>query len=103
MPRFRSVTPEVLHYTTWHADIVVVAVGKPNFLTTGMVRSGVAVVDVGINRVDGKTVGDVVPEMNGHAGWLSPVPGGCGPMTISNLLRNVFYACRAQHEGRQRG
>jgi methylenetetrahydrofolate dehydrogenase (NADP+)/methenyltetrahydrofolate cyclohydrolase len=83
------------------ADIVVVAVGKPNFLTPDMVRPGAVVVDVGINRsADGRVVGDAHPgvwEAVGSAGWVSPVPGGVGPCTVAKLLENTFRACQQQH------
>ncbi len=76
------------------ADIVVAAVGRPRMVTADMIKPGAAVVDVGINRdADGKLVGDVdqvaVREV---AGWLSPVPGGVGPMTIAMLLDNTVTA-----------
>jgi methylenetetrahydrofolate dehydrogenase (NADP+) / methenyltetrahydrofolate cyclohydrolase len=78
---------------TRQADIVVAAVGVPRFVTADMVKLGAVVIDVGINSVDGKLVGDVdettvVPV----AGWLSPVPKGVGPMTITMLLHNTLRA-----------
>lgn len=80
------------------ADILVSAVGKPNLIRKDMVKPGAVVVDVGINRVkgpDGKTitVGDVAfDEVAQVAGWISPVPGGVGPMTVAMLLRNTVDA-----------
>lgn len=78
---------------TREADILVAAVGKPGLITASMVRPGAAVIDVGINRVDGRLVGDVdagpVAEV---AGWLSPVPGGVGPMTVAMLMANTLLA-----------
>jgi methylenetetrahydrofolate dehydrogenase (NADP+)/methenyltetrahydrofolate cyclohydrolase len=78
------------------ADLVVAAVGRPGVVTAGWVKPGATVVDVGINRVDGKVVGDVAPEVTEVAGLLSPVPGGVGPMTIAMLLRNTVKAARYQ-------
>lgn len=74
------------------ADVVVAAVGKPGIITADMIRPGAAVIDVGINRVDGKVVGDVDPAAAEVAGWLTPVPGGVGPMTIAMLLENTVEA-----------
>ena len=79
------------------ADIVVSAIGKPRFVTADMVKPGAAVIDVGINRVDGKLVGDVDFESaRRRAGFLTPVPGGVGPMTVAMLMENTLEAaCRA--------
>lgn len=75
---------------TRHADILVSAVGKPYLITADMVKPGAAVIDVGINRVDGKLVGDVDFEnVEKVACWITPVPGGVGPMTVAMLLENV--------------
>ena len=72
---------------TKQADILVVAIGKPKFVTEDMVKDGAIVIDVGINRVDGKLVGDVDFEnVSKKASYITPVPGGVGPMTISMLL-----------------
>jgi len=78
------------------ADVLVAAVGRANTVTKDMVRSGATVVDVGINRVDGKLVGDVSEDVRDVAGLLTPVPGGVGPMTIASLLRNTVKAARYQ-------
>jgi methylenetetrahydrofolate dehydrogenase (NADP+)/methenyltetrahydrofolate cyclohydrolase len=78
------------------ADVVVAAVGRAGMITGEMVRDGATVVDVGINRVDGKVVGDVAEDVGGKAGLLTPVPGGVGPMTIASLLRNTVKAARYQ-------
>jgi methylenetetrahydrofolate dehydrogenase (NADP+) / methenyltetrahydrofolate cyclohydrolase len=78
------------------ADVVVAAVGRPETVRADMVKEGAAVVDVGINRVDGKIVGDVAEDVRGRAGLLTPVPGGVGPMTIASLLRNTVRAARYQ-------
>ena len=72
------------------ADILVAAIGKPKFITADMVKEGAAVIDVGINRVDGKLVGDVdYEEVSKKAAYITPVPGGVGPMTIAMLLKNA--------------
>ena len=78
---------------TRQADILVVAVGKPNFVTGDMIKQGAAVVDVGINRVDDRLVGDVHAEQAEKvASYLTPVPGGVGQMTIAMLLSNTLDA-----------
>ncbi len=74
------------------ADVVVAAVGRARMVTGEMVREGATVIDVGINRVDGKVVGDVAEDVGDVAGHLTPVPGGVGPMTIASLLRNTVRA-----------
>jgi methylenetetrahydrofolate dehydrogenase (NADP+)/methenyltetrahydrofolate cyclohydrolase len=79
------------------ADVLVAAAGVPGLVTRDWVKPGAVVVDVGINRVAGadgavRTVGDVDPAARDVAGWLSPVPGGVGPMTVAMLLRNVCEA-----------
>ncbi len=91
-----SATPDIGHYTR-QADVVVAAVGRRNVLTADMVKPGALVIDVGINRNDeGKLCGDVdfatVREALGPAGWITPVPGGVGPMTITMLLVNTLEA-----------
>lgn len=79
-------------------DIVVVAIGKPRFLTAEMVRPGAVVIDVGVNREAGRLVGDVDFEpVKEVASAISPVPGGVGPMTIAMLLDNTALAARLQH------
>ena len=77
---------------TRQADILVSAAGAPNLITPDMVKPGAAVLDVGISRVDGKVAGDVHPDVARVAGWISPNPGGAGPMTRAMLLRNVVDA-----------
>ncbi|WP_068401867.1 bifunctional methylenetetrahydrofolate dehydrogenase/methenyltetrahydrofolate cyclohydrolase [Kribbia dieselivorans] len=74
------------------ADIVIAAAGKPGLITADMVKPGAAVLDVGVSRVDGKTAGDVDPAVREVAGWISPNPGGVGPMTRAMLLTNVVEA-----------
>jgi methylenetetrahydrofolate dehydrogenase (NADP+)/methenyltetrahydrofolate cyclohydrolase len=81
------------------ADIVVAAVGRAGTVTAGMVKPGATVIDVGINRLTGKVVGDVSPDVVEVAGHLTPVPGGVGPMTIAMLLRNTVRAARYQAQG----
>ncbi len=78
------------------ADILVVAIGKARFVTADMVREGAVVVDVGVNRTaDGKFVGDVDFEpVSRKASWISPVPGGVGPMTIAMLLQNTLESAQ---------
>lgn len=77
------------------ADILVAAIGQPRFITRDMVKPGAIVIDVGINRVDGKLVGDVDFEnVKEVASWITPVPGGAGPMTIAMLLQNTLEAAR---------
>ena len=78
---------------TRRADILVAAVGKAGFVTADMVKAGAVVIDVGINRVDGKVCGDVDFEhVKEKAGWITPVPGGVGKMTIAMLLANTADA-----------
>ena len=78
---------------TRRADILVAAVGKAGFVTADMVKPGAVVIDVGINRVDGKVKGDVDFEaVKEVAGWITPVPGGVGKMTITMLLANTVEA-----------
>ncbi len=78
---------------TRRADILVAAVGKAGFVTADMVKPGAVVIDVGINRVDGKVKGDVdYDAVKEIAGWITPVPGGVGKMTITMLLANTVEA-----------
>lgn len=78
---------------TRRADVLVAAVGKPGFVTADMVKPGAIVIDVGINRVDGKVRGDVdFDHVKEVAGWITPVPGGVGKMTITMLLANTTEA-----------
>jgi methylenetetrahydrofolate dehydrogenase (NADP+)/methenyltetrahydrofolate cyclohydrolase len=81
-----------------NADIVVAAMGKANFVRGDWIRDGAIVVDVGINRgADGKLVGDVdFAAARERAGWITPVPGGVGPMTIAMLLANTLHAAELQ-------
>jgi methylenetetrahydrofolate dehydrogenase (NADP+)/methenyltetrahydrofolate cyclohydrolase len=94
-----SASKDLKQYTL-QADILIAAIGKPNFITDDMVKDGVAVIDVGINRVEDsssskgyKIVGDVDFEnVSKKASFITPVPGGVGPMTIAMLLQNTFLA-----------
>jgi methylenetetrahydrofolate dehydrogenase (NADP+)/methenyltetrahydrofolate cyclohydrolase len=81
------------------ADILVASVGKPNFVTADMVKEGAIVIDVGINRLEnGKLCGDVnFAEVEPKASYITPVPGGVGPMTIAMLMRNTLTASKLQH------
>ena len=79
---------------TLEADVLVVAVGSAEVVTPDMVKQGSAVVDVGINRTEGGIVGDVAPDAAELAAFLTPVPGGIGPLTIAMLLRNTVKAAR---------
>ncbi|EHK0840443.1 TPA: bifunctional methylenetetrahydrofolate dehydrogenase/methenyltetrahydrofolate cyclohydrolase FolD [Vibrio parahaemolyticus] len=81
------------------ADVVVVAVGKPNFIPGEWIKKGAVVVDVGINRLDsGKLVGDVeYDKARESASFITPVPGGVGPMTVASLIENTMLACEQFH------
>lgn len=92
-------TKDLKHYVS-NADLVVVAVGKPNLIPGDWIKPGAVVVDVGINRLEsGKLVGDVCFESAAErASWITPVPGGVGPMTVSCLLENTLEAAIALQE-----
>lgn len=82
------------------ADILVSAVGKPDFVTADMVKDGAVVIDVGMNRSEGKLCGDVCfEEVAKKAEYITPVPGGVGPMTIAVLLKNTLTAAKKQNLG----
>jgi methylenetetrahydrofolate dehydrogenase (NADP+)/methenyltetrahydrofolate cyclohydrolase len=83
---------------TSRADILIVAAGVPGLITGDMVKKGVVVVDVGINRLEtGKIVGDVLfDEVQEKASYISPVPGGVGPMTVASLITNAIHAAKRQ-------
>ena len=83
-----------LERRTLEADVLVVAVGSPEFVTADMVKQGSVVVDVGINRTESGVVGDVASEAADVAAFMTPVPGGVGPMTIAMVLRNTVKAAR---------
>ncbi len=83
------------------ADILISAVGKPNMITADMVKDGAVVIDVGINKVDGKLCGDVkFDEVEPKVGYITPVPGGVGPMTITMLLANTIVAMIFRFDGK---
>jgi methylenetetrahydrofolate dehydrogenase (NADP+) / methenyltetrahydrofolate cyclohydrolase len=88
-----SRTDDLAHHTR-DADILVVAVGTQHLITADMVKPGAAVIDVGINRIDGHVRGDVDPSVARIASFLTPVPGGVGPMTIACVLENAVRAAR---------
>jgi methylenetetrahydrofolate dehydrogenase (NADP+)/methenyltetrahydrofolate cyclohydrolase len=99
----RNATVTVCHSRTQNlsevcrrADILVAAIGKAHFVTGEMIKEGAAVIDVGINRLgDGRLVGDVDYEAAAkRAGWITPVPGGVGPMTIAMLLQNTLLSAK---------
>ena len=84
---------------TKNADILIAAVGRPHFVTEDMVKDGAVVIDVGINRnEEGKLIGDVDFEnIEKKASYITPVPGGVGPMTIAMLMNNVVEAAKMQN------
>ncbi|HAM30932.1 bifunctional methylenetetrahydrofolate dehydrogenase/methenyltetrahydrofolate cyclohydrolase FolD [uncultured Dubosiella sp.] len=96
----RNATVTIIHSKTVdpekiarEADIVIAAIGVPRFITKGWIKEGAVVIDVGINRVDGKLVGDVdFDSVEQKASWISPVPKGVGPMTVCMLLSNTLEA-----------
>lgn len=96
-----SHTKNLKEYTL-NADIIIAAIGKPNYITADMVKQGAVIIDVGINRVDDaslakgfKLVGDVnFAEVSKKASYITPVPGGVGPMTIASLLKNTLIAAK---------
>ena len=81
------------------AEVLVVGVGRPHFILGEWIQQDAIVIDVGINRLDsGALVGDVETEVAAqHAAWITPVPGGVGPMTIATLMQNTLYACEQLH------
>ena len=87
-----------LNEITKHADILISAVGKSNFVTKDMVKNEAIVIDVGINSIDGKLCGDVCSDVD-NASYKTPVPGGVGPMTITMLLYNTVRAAMLQDRG----
>jgi len=94
-----SKTKNLSEYTK-KADVIIAAIGKAKFLTEDMVKDGVVIIDVGINRQDdGKLVGDVDFEnVSKKASYITPVPGGVGPMTIAMLMNNVIKAAKEQQK-----
>lgn len=82
---------------TRRADIVVAAAGVPGMITADMIKEGAVCVDVGVSRVDGVTTGDLAPDVWDKASWVTPNPGGVGPMTRAMLLSNVVDRAEALH------
>ncbi|WP_168788596.1 bifunctional methylenetetrahydrofolate dehydrogenase/methenyltetrahydrofolate cyclohydrolase FolD [Paraburkholderia aromaticivorans] len=93
-------TRDLAHHTI-HADILVVAAGKPGLIKAEMVKEGAIVIDVGINRVaDGRIVGDVdFDAVRERAAWITPVPGGVGPMTVTMLIENTLRSAERFADG----
>jgi methylenetetrahydrofolate dehydrogenase (NADP+) / methenyltetrahydrofolate cyclohydrolase len=86
-----------LEEVTSSADLLIAAIGKPNYVTANMVKEGAVIIDVGINRVDGKLTGDVdYNPVAEKASYITPVPGGVGPMTIAMLMSNTLKAFKAR-------
>ncbi|MGH3000319.1 MAG: bifunctional methylenetetrahydrofolate dehydrogenase/methenyltetrahydrofolate cyclohydrolase, partial [Gaiellaceae bacterium] len=83
---------------TLEADVLVAAVGQPHMVKAEMVKPGAAVVDVGLTRTDAGLLGDVDPAAAERAGYITPVPGGVGPMTIAMVLQNTATAARARRK-----
>ncbi|MGQ8816260.1 bifunctional methylenetetrahydrofolate dehydrogenase/methenyltetrahydrofolate cyclohydrolase FolD [Serratia sp. NA_13] len=89
-----------LRHHVENADLLIVAVGKPGFIPGDWIKPGAIVVDVGINRLEsGKVVGDVeFDAASEHAAYITPVPGGVGPMTVATLIQNTLQACEVYHD-----
>lgn len=105
-PRYANASVTVAHSKskdlkalTSQADILIVAVGQPELITSDMVKPEAVVIDVGINRVEDRLVGDVdFDQVSSVASAITPVPGGIGPLTIAMLLRNTWTACKLQND-----
>lgn len=93
---------ENLPEVTRRAEVLVVAAGRPHLVRKAWVRPGAVVVDVGVNRVEGRLFGDVHPEVAEVAGALTPVPGGVGPMTVAMLMANTVKAALLRRYGAPR-
>jgi methylenetetrahydrofolate dehydrogenase (NADP+)/methenyltetrahydrofolate cyclohydrolase len=93
---------ENLPEVTRRAQVLVVAAGRPHLVRKAWVRPGAVVVDVGVNRVEGRLLGDVHPEVAEVAGALTPVPGGVGPMTVAMLMGNTVKAALLRRHGAPR-
>lgn len=91
-----SKTRDLKSYTK-NADILIVAAGKKYLIDKTMIKKGSIIIDVGINRENGKLFGDVNPNVEEVCGYLTPVPGGVGPMTVAMLLKNTFEAYKNQN------
>lgn len=101
----RNATVTICHSKTKHlgeitrqADVLIVAIGKPKFITANMVKEDTIIIDVGINRIDGKLCGDIdYDNIHSKTPYITPVPGGVGPMTIACLLKNTIK-CYLNHD-----
>ncbi|MDE3029240.1 MAG: bifunctional 5,10-methylene-tetrahydrofolate dehydrogenase/5,10-methylene-tetrahydrofolate cyclohydrolase, partial [Paracoccaceae bacterium] len=97
-----TVCHKMTHQMSMHsrrADAVFVAAGVPGLVRGEMLKPGAALIDIGINRVEGKTVGDAdFASCSETAGWITPVPGGVGPVTVAVLMKNAVLATRMQME-----
>lgn len=94
-----DIVPPMNHFgeTTSRADILIVAAGKANLIRAEHVKAGATVIDVGINHLDGEVVGDVAfDEVAAKTKWITPVPGGVGPVTVAMLLHNTYELSRSQ-------
>jgi methylenetetrahydrofolate dehydrogenase (NADP+)/methenyltetrahydrofolate cyclohydrolase len=87
---FHTAEEKNLGHKTKLADILIVAVGRPKFITKNMVKKNSIIIDVGTNKINSKTIGDVDPEVDKICAYRSPVPGGVGPLTVAYLLFNVL-------------
>ncbi len=96
-------TKDLRHHIE-HADLLIVAVGKPGFIPGEWIKPGAIVIDVGINRLEnGKVVGDVeFAAAAERASYITPVPGGVGPMTVATLIQNTLQACEEYHDGAEK-
>lgn len=92
-----SKTVDLKKYTK-NADVLIVAVGKKHLINKSMVKEGVVIIDVGITRIEGKIYGDVNPNVEEKASYVTPVPGGVGPMTVAMLLKNTMIAYKLQNK-----
>lgn len=89
-----TIIGQLSHVNCHMSDIIISALGKPHTITKEMLKDGAIVIDVGTTKVNGKILGDVHPNVAEKAKWLTPVPGGVGPMTVAMLLKNVVEATR---------
>jgi methylenetetrahydrofolate dehydrogenase (NADP+)/methenyltetrahydrofolate cyclohydrolase len=97
------IAPEnpLLKEKTKDKDLIITAIGQPNLITGEMLKDGVIVIDVGTSRLENKTIGDVNEESTREkTGWLTPVPGGVGPMTVAMLLQNVLTAANQKNKAK---
>lgn len=90
-----------LNKKTSDADILIVAVGQPGLITSSMIKKDAIIIDIGITKLDGKILGDVNADSDTNTRWMTPVPGGVGPMTVAMLLINVAKAYQLQKTTRE--